>query len=161
MLGPGDPATLTLYKMVASGVAALPAGAPQRLSFVFVGDLTRAIVAMAEDSSSESRLYYASSEAATTNRELLAAIGRAMGKGFVVVPLPRALLKVAMIAATTAARVIPFKNQLDRKQYEQMIAPGFVCTSERLTADTGWRAAVSLDEAARVSVEGYRVAGDL
>jgi nucleoside-diphosphate-sugar epimerase len=159
VIGPGDPATLTLFKMVASGVAALPAGEPQRLSFVAVDDLTRAIVAMAGDSSSQSRLYFVTAEEPMTNRSLLASIGRAMGRRFVVVPVPRVLLRVAMEAATAAARVIPFTNQLDRKQYEQMVAPGFVCTSERLTADTGWKATRSLDEATRVSVDGYRALG--
>lgn len=163
VLGPGDPATLTLYKMARARVAFLPAGPPQRLSFIAVSDLVRAIVTMAKDASSEHRLYYATSESPTTNRAMLAAMARALapGRGLVIVPVPHGLLYVAMRAATALSRVFGFRNQLDDKQLAQMTAPSFVCTGARLTADTGFRADTSLERATELAVAGYRARGEL
>lgn len=163
VLGPGDPATLTLYKMARSRVAFLPAGAPQRLSFVAVSDLVRAILAMCEDTSATHRLYYTTSEAPTTNRALLSAMSRALGsaRALTIVPVPHVLLYIAMRVMTLLSAVFGFKNQLDRKQLAQMTAPSFVCTSARLTADTGWSAQTSLARATEDAVAGYRARGEL
>lgn len=161
VLGAGDPASLTLYKMARSGLAFLPAGAAQRLSFVGVHDLCRAIVAIVSDSSDKHRIYYTTSETEITNRELLQSIARAMKPNSTlrIVPVPHALLRAAMHVSSAAAKLLPFKNQLDRKQLEQMLAPSFVCTSARLSADTGWVAKESLDEITAAAVAGYRTLG--
>lgn len=169
VLGPGDPATLTLYKMARSPIAFLPAGAPQRLSFVAVDDLVRAILAMVDDTTREHRLYYVASETVTTNHEMLRAMAKALGKAndtgeersLVIVPVPHAVLGMAMRVSTALARVFPFKNQLDEKQLAQMTAKAFVCSSAKLTADTGFRATVSLEEITRAAVLGYRARGML
>ena len=165
VLGPGDPATLTLYKMARAPLAFLPAGEPQRLSFVAVDDLVRAILVMTEDTSTEHRLYYVASETETTNHEMLRAMANAVQGGkersLVIVPVPHAVLGLAMRASTALARVLRFKNQLDEKQLAQMTATSFVCSSAQLTADTGFRATVSLEEATRAAVAGYRALGML
>lgn len=165
VLGPGDPATLTLYRMARAPVVFLPAGPPQRLSFVAVGDLVRAIVCMSEDTSPTHRVYYTTSERPITNRELLQAMARALdprrSRALWVVPVPHWVLWVAMQVSTAAARLLPFTNQLDRKQLEQMTAPSFVCTSARLTADTGWVAHTTLAQVTEEAVAGYRARGAL
>jgi nucleoside-diphosphate-sugar epimerase len=49
VFGPGDDATLTLFKSARAGVGMCVGGAPQALSFVDVRDLVDAIVLMADD----------------------------------------------------------------------------------------------------------------
>jgi len=163
VLGAGDPATLTLYKMAASRLAFLPSGPPQRLSFIAVDDLARAILVMASDTSDEHRTYFVTHEQPLTNRTLLFAMAHALAptskRGLRVVPVPHPVLRGLMHAATAASALFGFKNQLDRKQYEQMTAPSFVCTSARLTRDTGWVAGTSLEAITRDAVEGYRALG--
>ena len=142
VLGAGDPATLTLYKMAASRVAFLPSGPPQKLSFIAVDDLARAILVMASDASMRTAPTTSRNEQPITNRTLLFAMAHALApstkRGLRVVPVPHVVLRGLMHAATAASSLTGFKNQLDRKQYEQMTAPSFVCTSARLTRDTGW-----------------------
>ena len=159
VLGPGDPATLTLFQMARRFVAPLPAGAPQQLSFVDVFDLAGAIAAMAADSSSEHRLYFTSSEQRITNHELIRAIAAVQGKQVLVLPVPRPLLYLAMRVATAFSAVTGVRNQLDEKQYRQMTEPSFVCTSARLTADTGWKATTTLHDCAARAAAGYAAAG--
>ena len=161
VLGPGDPATLTLYRMARRWFAPLPAGPPQRLSFVDVRDLVRAIITMAQEPGAEHRVYYATSEQVITNRELVRSMAQAQGRRVHIVPVPRFVLFVAMLVATAFARALRLRNQLDRKQYEQMTAPAFVCTSEALSAATGWVAEHDLDASTAHSVAGYRALGQL
>ena len=165
VLGAGDPATLTLYKMAASGMALLPSGPPQKLSFIAVDDLARAIVRMAQDASEAHRTYYVTHEHAITNRTLLFAMSHALNphtkRGLRIVPVPHVALLGLMHLSSAVSTWIGFKNQLDRKQYEQMTAPSFVCTSARLTRDTGWVASTSLAAITEEAVKGYRALGQL
>lgn len=159
VLGPGDPASLPLYRMARMGVAFLPWGPPQTLSWIDVGDLVEGIRALAMEGSDEHRLRYITNEDLATNRALLETMAAAQGRKLAVLPLPKTLLWIAMMASTLAAKIFGFRNQLDQKQYTQMVAPAFACTSERLTADTEWRATRTLEETLARSVEGYRAAG--
>lgn len=159
VLGPGDPASLTLFQMARRWVAPLPAGAPQQLSFVDVFDLARAIVAMAADRSDAHRLYFTTSEQRITNQELIRTIASVQGRSVLLLPIPRPLLYLAMRAATAFAAVTGVRNQLDEKQYRQMTEAAFVCTSARLTADTGWRATTTLRDCALAAARGYAAAG--
>jgi nucleoside-diphosphate-sugar epimerase len=76
-------------------------------------------------------------------------------------PVPRWALYTAMLAARGAAAVVPFKNQLDAKQYAQMVAPAFLCSSERLRTELGWAPQQDLTACLAHAAEGYRAAGSL
>ncbi len=159
VLGPGDEASLTLYRAARSGLGFRVAGEPQRLSFVDVRDLVDAIVLMADDRRPGSYCYYASHPDRTDVRALWRALAPAVGRAPLVLPLPRAILYVAMLASTLAAAIFRFKNQLDAKQYAQMVAPAFVCSSARLRADLGWSPKHTLADCVSHAAEGYRAAG--
>lgn len=161
VLGAGDPATLTLYKMAASGFAALPGFRPQPLSLVDVGELVDAFVLMAQASDEEHHLYFATSDIQTTNDDLLRAIAAAMGSRVRIVHIPKSLLYTAMLATTGASSVFGFKNQLDLKQYQQMTAPAFLCSSEKLQRELGWKPRKGLEAILAEAVAGYRKAGEL
>ena len=62
---------------------------------------------------------------------------------------------------TAAAALLGFRNQLDEKQYRQMRASGFVCSSQRLSDELGWSPQHALDDTLKWAVEGYRAAGQL
>jgi dihydroflavonol-4-reductase len=161
VLGPLDEASLTLFRAARSGVGFRVAGRPQELSFVDVRDLVEAIVLMADDRRPGSFCYYASHPARMNVRGLWRELARAVGRKVVVVPLPRWVLYLASLAGRAMAAVFPFKNQLDAKQYQQMIAPAFLCSSERLRADLGWTPRQDLAACITHAAEGYRAAGSL
>jgi nucleoside-diphosphate-sugar epimerase len=66
-----------------------------------------------------------------------------------------------MLAARGAAAVVPFKNQLDAKQYAQMVAPAFLCSSAKLRGDLGWTPQADLPACLAHAAEGYRASGQL
>jgi nucleoside-diphosphate-sugar epimerase len=159
VLGPGDDASLTLFRAARNGIGFRVAGAPQRLSFIDVRDLVDAIVLMADDRRPGSYCYYASHPQQVDVRDLWRELGPAVGRDVVVVPIPRALLYVAMLASTVGAALLRYKNQLDAKQYAQMVAPAFLCSSARLRTDLGWSPRFDLAACIANAAEGYRVAG--
>jgi nucleoside-diphosphate-sugar epimerase len=161
VFGPGDEATLTFFKAARSGVGMRVAGPPQELSFVDIRDLVHAITLMAEDSRSESFVYFTSHPAAMNVPTLWRELGRALDKRVLVVPIPRIILFLAMLVATSLAKIFRFKNQLDKKQYDQMVAPAFVCSSEKLKAELGWNPRYGFGETLANAAEGYRQAGRL
>jgi nucleoside-diphosphate-sugar epimerase len=161
VLGPGDEASLTLFRAARGGLGFRVAGPPQRLSFVDVRDLVEAIVLMADDRRPGSRCYYASHPQRIDVGDLWRELARAVGRGVRVLPVPRAALYVAMLASTLAATLFRFKNQLDAKQYAQMVAPAFVCSSARLRADLGWTPKHGLGDCLSHAADGYRSAGQL
>ena len=159
VLGPGDPASLTLYQMASRGIGFRIAGEPQRLSYVFVEDVVDAIVCMLADTTALHRTYFVSHPTVTDTNELWAELQRGAGRRVRVLPIPRGVMRAAMLVATQAAKVIPFTNQLDEKQYAQLIAPAFVCSSEALRNDLGWLPRNDLAACVDKSFAGYRAAG--
>ena len=89
VFGPGDPAFLTLFKAAARGIGFKPAGAVQRLSFVYVADLVDALVRMAADDRPGFRVYFTPSEEVIDTDDLWAAMSRALDRRVLVVPVPR------------------------------------------------------------------------
>jgi hypothetical protein len=66
-----------------------------------------------------------------------------------------------MRVATATAAVLKFKNQLDGKQYAQMVAPAFVCSSASLRSELGWSPRHELADCLSHAAEGYRASGAL
>jgi nucleoside-diphosphate-sugar epimerase len=158
VLGPGDEASLPLFRAARSGLGFRVAGPPQKLSFVDVRDLVEALVLMVDDRRPGAQCYYASHPAATDVRELWRELGRAVGKSVVVAPVPRPVLYLAMLASTLSAAVFGFKNQLDAKQYKQMVASAWLCASDRLRDDLGWRPRHDLADCLANAAGRYREA---
>jgi nucleoside-diphosphate-sugar epimerase len=161
VLGPGDDASLTLFRAARAGLGFRVSGPPQELSFVDVRDLVEAIVLMADDTRPGDHCYYASHPSPTDTRALWRELSAAVGRKVAVVPVPAWALYVAMRVATAGSALFRFKNQLDAKQYRQMVAPAFVCSSERLREDLGWQPRHDLADCLAHAADGYRAAGML
>jgi nucleoside-diphosphate-sugar epimerase len=161
VLGPGDDASLTLFRAARAGIGLRVAGEPQGLSFVDVRDLVDAIILMAIDRRPGSFCYYASHPSPTNVHELWRELARSVGRRVLVLPVPAWLVYVAMRVSTAAAAVFRFKNRLDAKQYAQMTAPAFLCSSARLRTELGWAPKYDLAECVANAARGYRAAGAL
>jgi nucleoside-diphosphate-sugar epimerase len=159
VFGPRDTATLAFFKMAKRGVGFRVAGAPQDLSFIDVDDAVAGIVAMMTDTSDAHRTYFLAAREAMDTERLWQAMSEAIGRRVRVVRVPRPALRAASIASTALAKVFGFTNQLDAKQYDQMVAPAFVCSSAALAAAHDWTPRVSLVASLRKAWEAYRADG--
>ena len=161
VLGPDDPATLTLYKSALRGVGLRVGSEAQRLSFVDVRDVVSAILAMSDDTRTGHFTYYVSNPTEIDVNLLWRGLGEALDRRVWVVPMPKAVLRSVVPMATLGSKLLGVTNQLDLKQYKQMTAGAFVCSSAALTADLGWTAKYTLADALSHAANGYRRSGAL
>ncbi len=157
--GPGDPAFLTLFRSAARGVVPLLGGGGQELTLVHVSDLARALVAAAITERTLGRTYHAGNPQPVSQRALAEAVGRAVGRSVRCVTLPGPLVRGVLTAAGVAARALGRAPLLDGDKSRELLAPGWVCSSERLRRDAGWTAEVSLEEGLRETAGRYRELG--
>jgi nucleoside-diphosphate-sugar epimerase len=159
VFGPKDPATFTFFRMATRGWGFRVGGPAQHFSFIDVDDLVDGIVRMADDTSAEHRTYFVSSHKDTDSSDLWNAFSGILDHKVRVVVVPRSALYGASVAGTALSKVFRFKNQLDKKQYEQLTAPAFICSSQALQQAHSWTPHLGLAESLRKALHGYRADG--
>jgi nucleoside-diphosphate-sugar epimerase len=159
VFGPRDTATLAFFKMAKRGIGFRVAGEPQALSFIDVDDVVAGIAAMMPDTSDAHRTYFLAAREQMDTERLWQAMSEAIGRRVRIMRVPRSVLRGASVASTAFSKVFGFTNQLDAKQYDQMVAPAFLCSSEALSAATGWVPQVSLVASLAKAWSAYRADG--
>ncbi|MEZ5007471.1 MAG: NAD(P)-dependent oxidoreductase [Chitinophagales bacterium] len=154
VLGPGDWNSLSLFKMVKWGIGMNVEGQPQKLSFIDVTDLNDAIVKMMNDPSQENKIYFVAHSKQTTNNDLFLALGKVMNKKVSIIPLPKIVLKLAMQTSSFVTNLLQIKNQLDKKQYDQLIND-FECSSALLQKELHWTPQFNLNASLKKAYVGY------
>ena len=161
VLGPNDPATLTLFQSAKRGVGLRVGKDAQKLSFIDVRDVVSGIIAMCDDTRSGHQTYYLSHPDEIDVNRLWEGLSQAVDKKVRIIPMPAPVLRAFVPVATLGSKLLGITNQLDMKQYKQMTARAFVCSSAALSDDLGWRARHDLDDALSHAAEGYRQSGML
>jgi len=157
--GPRDRELLRLFKMAKRGVAPLLGDGSQSLSLVQVTNLARALLAAAESPATQGRTYHAAHPECLTQRELLQAVGRAVGKQPLLVPLRPALVRGGLQAAGLFNRFAGRVSLLGPDQAPELLAPAWTCSSEALARDAGWRADIAAEQGLAQTAEWYRAEG--
>jgi len=147
------------FRLARRGLAPIFGSGRQQLQVVFAADLSRALLAAASSPGAEGRTYHAAHPVATSQRALGEAIASAVGRRVMRVRVPgpavRSLLTLSGLAARVAGRVTP----LDRDRARSLLAPAWICSSEALARDAGWRAAVDLRAGIEDTARWYLAAG--
>ena len=159
VFGEGDPATITLFRMARRGLGFGVAGTNPGLSFIDIEDLLDALMKLVLDRSPEHHTFFVSYPRPTDNRTLWSTLGKVMGRKVVLLPVPRFVLYGLMLTMTGLSKVFRFKNQLDLKQYQQITAPAFVCSSAALTEQLDWRPRYDLEASISKTAKGFEKAG--
>jgi nucleoside-diphosphate-sugar epimerase len=154
--GEWDREVLKVFKAARLGVAPVFGDGSQEISLLYAGDLARALATAATTPAAAGRVYYAAHPQSVTTRSLVLAVGRALQKKPVVVPIPRALARGALAAIGSLARMAGRATLLSADKANEFLAPGWVCSSAALTRDTGWRAEVDLESGLRRTAAWYR-----
>lgn len=159
VLGPLDANTFNLYKIAKTGFGFVPTGIPQKISFIGVLDLVGAIIRMMDESSTEHKTYFVSHHDPIDTHHLWRAVGQSLDKNIKLIKVPRPLLYLTMHTNTLYANLFDKPNVFDRKYYDQLKAPAWVCRSDRLTLDLGWKAEQSLSEVLKDAADSFKKAG--
>ena len=157
--GPRDRAFLALFRAAARGVVPLLGDGGQELTLVHASDLARALVAAATSAATLGGTYHAGHPEPVAQRTLAEAVGRAVGRRVRCARLPAPLVRGVLGVAGAVARGLGRAPLLDGDKANEILAPGWVCSSEALRRDAGWVAEVPLDRGLAETARAYREAG--
>ncbi len=157
--GEWDREVLKLFKLARTGVAPVFGDGSQELSVIYAGDLAGALVAVATSPRAVNRVYFAAHPAVTTSRELVRAVGRAVGRAPRIVPLPPSLTRGLLWTIGSLAHLIGRATLLSADKAAEFLAPAWTCRPDALMRDTAWRPATDLDAGLRRTAQWYRQVG--
>jgi nucleoside-diphosphate-sugar epimerase len=153
--GPGDRATLALFRLAARGFFPSVRGGCLEISLVHVDDLVEALVLAGESALADGRVYYASDGAAHTVGRLGRALLGACGGGRAV-HVPGALFRLMGLAGEAAAWAARRPPRLGWDKACEGLATGWVCDDGRIRAELGYRSRVGLDRGVAGTLAWYR-----
>lgn len=137
VLGPRDREFLPLFRTARQGWAPVFGGGRQELSLVLVKDLAAAVVAALESDATSGRVFNVVGPETLTTRELVAAIGEALGRRPRLIRLPWWLLRGVCGAASVGARLTGRPTVLAHGKYRELATPGWVADGSRLREAIG------------------------
>jgi len=157
--GPRDREFLKLFRMIRGGLAPVFGTGAQQVSLVFAPDLADAIVRAGTAPAAVHQTYHTAHAEVVSTRDLVEAIGRAVGRTPIVLPVPGLLAKaiVGLIGALSAARGRPSVLNLDKMA--EYLAPAWILSVDKAGRELGWRAAHDVAEGTRLTAESYRADG--
>ena len=157
--GEWDHEVLKVFRLARTGVAPVFGDGSQELSVIYAGDLAAALVAAATAPATANRVYYAAHPVVTTSRDLVRAIGRAVGREPRIVPLPGVLARGLLWTIGTIAHLAGRATLLSGDKAAEFLAPAWTCRPDALTRDAGWRAVTDLETGLRRTAAWYRREG--
>lgn len=158
--GPGDRATLPLFRQFARGLALVPGGGG-RFSMIYVEDLAAATLA-ALDPALPGGTTLEPDDGTPGGygwTEVLAAAERQTGRPIRALSVPRALQRLAAALGTAGALATGRTAVLSQGKVNEIAHPDWVCRPGPLGDCISWRPAVGLDEGFSRTIAWYKAAG--
>jgi nucleoside-diphosphate-sugar epimerase len=160
--GPGDRALLPLLRYARLGVLPLVGDERSAYTFIYIDDAIRAILAAIDavrsDPSARSTIFVGHREP-VSNRTLLNAIRAGAGSSALLVPIPRAMTRLAATFGDLWGALTRRPATINSRRYAELYSPGFVCRVDRMRERLGVEAAVGIDEGLQRATGWYRERG--
>ncbi len=156
--GPGDRATLALFRLAARGYFPSVRGGCMQVSLVHVDDLVEAIALAGAAPPAGGRTYYAADGETHTVAQLGAALLAACGGGRTI-HVPGIVFRLAGLAGEAAGWLARRPALLGRHKACEGLQEGWVCDDRRIREELGYRSRVGLAEGVAATLLWYRRAG--
>jgi len=144
LYGPGDREMLPLLKMARRGLLIHAGPADQRLSFLHVHDLSRAVLAWLAAWQACLHQTYAIDDGMPQGYDW-PAIGAAVSTGnYRLFQLPRRLLDVAATANSAISRYLPYQPMLTAGKVRELLQQDWLCDNRKFASVTGWQPILDL-----------------
>jgi nucleoside-diphosphate-sugar epimerase len=155
--GPGDRAMRPLFDYARRGILPLVGAQGAAYTFIYVDDLVRAILAAVDraPAGDVGDVIFLGHAPPVSPRALMEAIRRATGSRASIVPVPRAVTRVAAELGEWAGRLTGKPATINRRRFAELYSPGFVCRVDRMRERLGVVAETDLDEGLRKSAAWY------
>ncbi|MFN3592478.1 MAG: NAD-dependent epimerase/dehydratase family protein, partial [Thermaurantiacus sp.] len=162
--GPGDTEFLPMFRAALRGVVPIPAHGVAAM--IFVTDLARAILALAEDLAGEARCSGGTFEiddgaGGHSQAKIAAAIGAAIGREVRALPVPRPLITAGALLDTLVSRMAGQLPSLSIDRARYLPHPDWSADSGPLRALGLWEPSTDLAEGMAETARWYRRQGML
>ncbi len=156
--GPRDRDLYRFFKLAARGVLPLPAGAQRRLQLIHVRDLADALVraAMTPDASG---VLHVAEPTAYPWETVAAMIADAVGTRARILRVPAGVIAAAAAVSEGVARLVGQATIFNRDKARELLAPGWLCETDRAREILGFSAATPLADGLRQTARWYRDEG--
>ena len=159
IVGPGDRENLLFFRIVRAGFLLAIGGPPRPLSWIDVDDCARGLVALAEHPAAAGQAFFLASDEMTSVEGFQEAAARALGLSPRRISVPAWALRGASALAEAFSRATGRRLPLNRKLAAQILAPGWVCLTEKARQRLGFVAATPLADSMERSARWYRERG--
>ena len=154
--GPHDRDFLGLFRAAARGWAPMLGDPRRRLSLVHAEDLAAGMLAAGRSPATLGRPWFVTAEPWVLQSDVAAALERAAGRPARRLALPASAARLVGRLSGLASQVTRGPALLSHERVREVGEGHWVCTSAALTAATGWRAGIGLDEGFARTAEWYR-----
>ncbi|MFZ0436252.1 MAG: NAD(P)-dependent oxidoreductase [Chthoniobacterales bacterium] len=141
VLGPRDAATLPLFNMAAGPIRIKPGFAPKHYSWIDVGDLCSAILAVAKDAIPDWRQhgpFYLSSEQLITDSELIETAAGAINARGVTLSVPQVAIRLASLVIDAVPAWRAAAPSLGRDRVREILPSRWVADGRPFAEHFGW-----------------------
>lgn len=156
--GPRDEDTLPFFRMAARRIVLVPGLRERLVQLVHVRDVARALSLAMATPHAVGRTYFVAHPRVVSWVELAAAMGRALGRRPLRVPLPSPAFRLA----GALSEVLGGARQagaLDRRRARDMVERAWTCDVEPALEELGWTPRYDLEEGLEDTVRWYREEG--
>lgn len=157
--GPRDTEFLPVFKKVKQRIMPLLSGAKRPLHIVYGPDVAAAVLQCLGEDRAVGGTYHVAAEPPCTDEEFMEEIAAQLQVRPVRLRIPRAGLYLASVIQGILSRATGRPNMLSRQKLPELLAPGWVCSTEKIRRDLGFTAPTSLQEGVRRTIEWYRGEG--
>lgn len=157
--GPRDTEFLAVFQKVKRRVMPLVSGAKRALNMVYGPDVAAAVLCSLMHERSAGGTYHVAAEPPCTDEEFMQEIAGQLQCRPLRLPIPRSALYLACVVQESMSRVTGRPNILSRQKLPELLAPGWVCTTDRIRNDLGFTAPTSLREGVTHTLDWYRREG--
>jgi nucleoside-diphosphate-sugar epimerase len=157
--GPRDREVLKVFRMARLGLAPVFGDGSQQLSAVHGADLAEALVAAGTAAATVRKTYYPCHPEIFTSAEFVRAIGTAMGRRVILIPVPAPVGRTLLAVTEAAARMAGQTTILTRDKANEFFQEAWIGDPGPLTTDSGWRATHDLGSGLADTYRWYRDEG--
>ncbi|MDR2086850.1 MAG: NAD(P)-dependent oxidoreductase [Dysgonamonadaceae bacterium] len=157
--GPRDKDYLLLLKTIKSGLDIAAGFTPQKLTFIYVKDLAKAVF-LTLQSPVFRKTYSVADGDVYSDKEFTRIAKEVLGKKRVIqVHIPLFILKIASAMAEAFSRLSRKPSTLNRDKYKIVKRRDWTCDTSPLEQDSGFRATYRLPQGLQETVDWYRSNG--
>ena len=162
--GPGDPATLQIFRLLKRGILPVPPDPAARLSMIYVEDLCGAVAALlaAPGGAGPDAVWGAVWEVRDACaegygwRDIAAAAGRYFGRDVRCIPVPKPLLWLGGHMSVLKYQLTRDPPRFSPGKVRELCHIDWVCRGNPLADLTRWRPGVGIEEGFRRTLDWYR-----